>query len=246
MLESRDDAFYYRSLGAQLERTPSSGTTRAKLFVERDTPAAVTTRFNIARSLGSAARFRDNVAASRGVLGGVVVRDTRSLGVNPQGWRTLSDVRLEGGWFAPEQGRGLQAHVYLRTSGDVTISRGFGPRTSAALTLGGGISDHAPVQRDFFLGGTYSVRGQLPGQQVGDAYWLSRLELGQTTHGVRPVVFGDVGWAGPRSAWKTPGRPMSGAGLGISFLDGLVRADLARGIYPRQRMRFDLYLDSRF
>jgi hypothetical protein len=39
---------------------------------------------------------------------------------------------------------------------------------------------------------------------------------------------------------------MSGAGVGISLIDGLVRADLARGIYPSKRFRFDLYLESRF
>jgi hypothetical protein len=30
-----------------------------------------------------------------------------------------------------------------------------------------------------------------------------------------------------------PGRPMSGAGIGASFMDGLIRSDLAWGIYPR-------------
>jgi hypothetical protein len=39
---------------------------------------------------------------------------------------------------------------------------------------------------------------------------------------------------------------MSGAGVGVSFMDGLVRADLARGIYPSKRFRFDLYVEARF
>jgi hypothetical protein len=29
-------------------------------------------------------------------------------------------------------------------------------------------------------------------------------------------------------------------------LDGLVRLDLARGIYPRKQMRLDLYVEARF
>jgi hypothetical protein len=39
---------------------------------------------------------------------------------------------------------------------------------------------------------------------------------------------------------------MSGAGIGASFMDGLIRSDLAWGIYPTKRLRFDLYLESRF
>jgi hypothetical protein len=39
---------------------------------------------------------------------------------------------------------------------------------------------------------------------------------------------------------------MSGAGVGVSFMDGLVRADLARGIHPAKRFRFDVYVEARF
>jgi hypothetical protein len=39
---------------------------------------------------------------------------------------------------------------------------------------------------------------------------------------------------------------MSGVGLGWSFLDGLIRFDVARGIYPRQQTRVNFYFESRF
>ena len=39
---------------------------------------------------------------------------------------------------------------------------------------------------------------------------------------------------------------MSGVGAGVSFLDGLFRFDVARGIYPRKQFRVDLYLESKF
>jgi len=39
---------------------------------------------------------------------------------------------------------------------------------------------------------------------------------------------------------------MSGVGVGVSFMDGLIRADLAHGIFPRRANRLDLYLESRF
>ena len=41
-------------------------------------------------------------------------------------------------------------------------------------------------------------------------------------------------------------RPMSGAGVGVSFLDGLFRFDVARGIYPLKQFRADLYLEAKF
>jgi hypothetical protein len=43
-----------------------------------------------------------------------------------------------------------------------------------------------------------------------------------------------------------PGRPLSGVGVGWSVLDGLLRFDLARGLYPSQQWRFDSYLEARF
>ena len=73
-----------------------------------------------------------------------------------------------------------------------------------------------------------------------------RGELALSTRAVRPVLFGDLGWAGRREDWQHPGRPISGAGIGWSVLDGLIRMDLSRGIYPRQRMRLDLYVEARF
>jgi hypothetical protein len=72
------------------------------------------------------------------------------------------------------------------------------------------------------------------------------VELGTDAVAVKPVIFGDFGWAGARDGWSQTGRPMSGVGVGASFLDGLFRMDLARGIYPTWQTRFDLYLEARF
>jgi len=60
------------------------------------------------------------------------------------------------------------------------------------------------------------------------------------------VIFGDLGWAGSRKNFGSPGRPLSGAGVGASFLDGLVRFDVARGIYPEKKVRANLYVEARF
>ena len=63
---------------------------------------------------------------------------------------------------------------------------------------------------------------------------------------LRPAIFYDAGWAGPREDIGGGYRPMSGVGVGLSFLDGLIRMDLSRGTHPERNWRFDTYLGARF
>jgi hypothetical protein len=51
---------------------------------------------------------------------------------------------------------------------------------------------------------------------------------------------------GDRSHWSEVGRPLSGAGGGVSILDGLIRFDVARGIHPRRQWRVDMYIEAVF
>jgi hypothetical protein len=251
LLFGRDESFYYRTMGLELERHATRGNGLSlRLFAEHDSPVEVTTRFNVAHALGGGSEFGPNFDARRGNTFGAALRDTRTFGLDPNGWRAFTQILLEGGWFDPKDtisnGGAEEGHAFSRAAGDVTVSRGLGSHAAAALTVAGGVTDHVPPQRTFFLGGTRTVRGQLAGTAVGDSYWLGRLELGAGAGPVRPVVFGDLGWAGRRAEWRHPGRPLSGAGVGFSFIDGLIRADLARGIYPREKLRFDMYLEARF
>jgi hemolysin activation/secretion protein len=108
-----------------------------------------------------------------------------------------------------------------------------------------------PIQRAFFVGGLHTVRGQLAkpdsAGRVGNAFWLSRNELGLSrSSAIRPTLFLDVGWAGSRNDYANIGRPLSGAGVGLSMLEGLLRIDVARGIWPEKRWRTDFYLGSVF
>ena len=81
---------------------------------------------------------------------------------------------------------------------------------------------------------------------AGDAFWMGRLELGTSALAVRPVVFYDVGWAGDRALFDSPGTPMQGAGVGASFMDGMLRFDLAKGIRPVNGWRAEFYVEARF
>jgi hypothetical protein len=88
-----------------------------------------------------------------------------------------------------------------------------------------------------------TVRGQLAGTQLGDAFWFSRAEVGTQSGAFRPVAFFDVGWAGSRRSFGSI-QPQRGAGLGLGLFDGLMRFDVARGLYPNRRWRLDLYFDA--
>ena len=75
---------------------------------------------------------------------------------------------------------------------------------------------------------------------------MSRLETGRDLSAYRVMVFGDLGWVGDRSEVTDLVRPMSGVGVGLSVFDGMMRFDVARGIYPREQTRVSAYLQSRF
>ena len=238
LLFGRDDGFYYRSAGVELTAArddSASGTLR--LFAEHDGDARKKTDFSLAKAFGGNG-FKENIDATNGNIVGLAVERHASYGLDPHGLRTFTRFALEGA---------AGDFDYSRAMAEATISHGLGRRLDGAITVGGGTSGGSvPVQRLWYLGGTQTVRGQRAGAEIGDAYWMTRAELGSSFVGARPVIFGDLGWAGSRSDWKNPGRPMSGVGVGASFMDGLVRFDVAHGIYPEKKVRANLYVEARF
>jgi hypothetical protein len=240
-LFGRDEGFYYRASGLELTSTPDVASTSALtwgLFAEQERTARKETDFSLAHAT-SGVDFLPNVEAAKGTYVGARTRYTRSFGLDPQGFRLFSDFRLEG------------AHgdtgSYGRAALDLTTSHGIG-NGAVSLTLAGGSSvGVVPPQRFWFLGGSRTVRGQKPGAEAGDAFWLTRVEIAHGVGVVRPVLFGDIGWAGDRRQWRDIGQPLSGAGAGISILDGLIRFDVARGITPKPgQWRIDAYVEGRF
>lgn len=237
LMTARDEGFYHRAWGGELTGTrPMRGGLTWRLFAEQQWNAPVESRWSLFRGANDS-RFVGNVAADQAWLYGAGVRWRGSKGLDPRGWRANADVRLEGATGDFEYGR-----AFLET----TISRGLG-RVAASLTgAGGTTTGTVPAQRQFFLGGLQSVRGQTAGTGVGESFWLGRLEIGANQAAVRPLIFGDIGWAGARNDWGRNVRPMSGVGVGASFLDGIMRIDLARGLYPTVQTRLDFYFEARF
>jgi hypothetical protein len=235
-LFGRDDGFYYRTTGVEVEFAREVGTPFTwRLFAERQRTATPENTFNLG------ATFIPNLTARTGQYAGASMHFLHSRGLDPNGFRMFTDIRMESAVSDSANA------VYGRGALDLTFTKGIGP-IAAALTLAGGTSTGVvPMQRRWYLGGTSTVRGQRPDTaHSGNAFWLTRFEVGKPVQGVRPVVFGDIGWVGSRELWNEPVRPMSGVGIGVSMLDGLIRWDLSRGIYPQKRMSFDMYLEAKF
>ena len=242
LLFGLDEGYYYRAWGGEVTGSNvGGGGFTWRLFGEQHRPADVETQFSLANSLNDVT-FNENIEATRGTIGGGEARYSKTFGLDPDGWRLLTDVRGEAA---------AGTFDYSRGALEATVSRGFGWGLSAAITGGAGTSGGTlPPQRAWFIGGSHTVRGQRPSLtepgQTGNSFWLGRAEVGKQFVVARPTIFYDLGWAGDRTSWSHPGRPVSGAGAGLSFLDGLVRIDLSRGIYPRTRTLIDFYFEARF
>jgi hypothetical protein len=234
VLFGRDEGFYYRANGVELGGRTERGTPIDwRVFAERERTAVPGTTFSLGGSNGT-----PNIVARTGTYTGASMRVRHTRGLDPNGFRIFSDLRLESAIGDSAYGRGAL---------DLTFTEGLG-RYAGALTLSGGSSVGAlPPQRQWYLGGTHTIRGQSPDTaQTGNAYWLVRGEVGRTIQGARPVVFTDLGWVGDRNHLGDVGRPLSGAGVGVSLLDGLMRFDVARGIYPRKQWRVDMSVEAIF
>ena len=236
LLFGRDEGFYYRASGGEFEWTKERGAVfTTRFFAEQHREAVPENSWSLGQT------FIPNITARAGHYAGVATRVMHTRGLNPSGFRVFTDLRLEG---AATDSSGT---AYGRGALELTLSDAF-KGVAGALTLSGGSSaGPLPIQRQYFLGGAYTVRGQYADTaQSGTAYWLGRFELGRSWSGARPIVFGDIGWVGDRGAMREVGRPLSGAGVGASFMDGLIRFDVAKGIYPRKRIRVDMYVEARF
>lgn len=243
LLYARDEGFYHRAWGGELRGARTQGGAfEWRLFAEQQWDAPVESRFSVSGGANDD-RFIGNVLAEQGWFYGAGVRWRGSKGLDPAGWRASADVRLEGA--VVDYAAFKQGEPYGRAFLETTLSRGLGPLAASVTGAAGTSTGPLPTQRHFFLGGLQSVRGQTAGTGFGPSFWMSRLELGTSFVGARPVLFYDLGWAGPTD-WKAMGRAMSGAGIGVSFLDGMFRFDVARGIYPRVQTRVDLSLEARF
>lgn len=240
-----DLGFYYNAWGAELRSITQTDTRLTwRLFAEQQSNATVTTDFSLP-NLINGKQFTANVRTPMMNVLGASVRFRDEVGLDPHGWRESYDARAEGG--VGRYSVGDSTLPYGRVAFDGTISHGLGRRLDMQIGAGAGTSfGNLPPQRQWFLGGAWTIRGQPPGTAVGNAYWLGHAEIGSSFVAVRPTLFFDIGWSGTRTDWQHIGLPVSGAGIGVSFMDGLIKMDIARAVQPTGGWTLDFSTGVRF
>jgi hypothetical protein len=234
----RDDGDYYRALGAEITVAPALVNSQWydwRLYAEQQRPVPKETDASLPRLFSSAHRFRENVSASAADQLGASLTLRAQRGADPT--RPILGARayLEAatGTFALARGS-----VTLRAALPLPVG------VAAALEVAGGSSvGTVPPQALWYLGGPATMRGYGGAAAAGEAFWRARLDLASRATGARLVLFGDAGWAGARTDFG-PTAMLLSWGVGASFLDGLVRLDLARALRHPAGWRVDLYWDG--
>jgi hypothetical protein len=237
LLFGRDEGEYYRATGAELTLAPPPMRRRSwelRGYAELQDAVERNTHVALPRAWQDSV-FRPNIVADEATQFGALLHVRPWWGTDPQRAQFGADLLLqaEAGDFEHARGR-----LTLRGAAPL------GAKTRIGAEAGVGTSHGTvPVQRNFFLGGASTLRGYEPATVSGTSMARGRLELARTASFGGLAVFSDWGWAGDRDDFRRADRRWS-AGVGASLLDGLVRLDLARGLYAPRAWRLDLHLDA--
>lgn len=238
LLLGRDDGNYFRSAGVQVTVDPAvtaSQSFSVRVYAERQRGAVKQTDFSFPHVLHDDHVFRPNVSADSADQLGAAVTLRAQRGFDPAAARWSTEVSLDGGAGTFGFGR---ASATLRMTAPVTS------QVAAAVELAAGTSaGRVPVQSRWYLGGPNTLRGYGGGTISGDAFWRARVEVANSYPAARVALFCDVGRAAGREQLSLA-RPLIGAGIGASFLDGLMRIDLARALRSPKGWRLDFYMDG--
>ncbi|WP_420127779.1 BamA/TamA family outer membrane protein [Longimicrobium sp.] len=237
LLFGRDEADYFRATGAELTSQPvTSGrwTYTWRAFGEHQHAVSRETQFTLARAWESEP-FREVRGANDADQAGLGITLSRDFGGDRSPARFTLGTAAEGQTGTFGFGRGqLFGRLGLPSLGRFAVAL-----EGAAGTTTGDV----PVQGLWYLGGPTTVRGYEGALVGGEAFWRARAEVGTPLPAARLVLFSDAGWAGARDGWDWD-PPLLSAGIGASFLDGLLRFDVARALREPRGWRVDLYLDA--
>jgi hypothetical protein len=238
LLIGRDDGEYFRAGGVELRLKPgltASQWYELRLYGERQWRADVETDFSVRHLLNDEHVFRPNLRALDADQLGANVAVRLSNGLDPVGFRWGAELALSGETGTFDFAR---PGLTLRVASPLPLGL-----LGALEVAGGTATGDVPPQSRWHLGGPPTLRGYHGGVLIGDAYWRSRVDLSTQFPGARAVLFTDAGWAGSRAEFER-GRALVSVGAGASFLDGLVRLDLARALRRPIGWRLDLYVSG--
>ena len=234
----RDDGVYYYSWGGELLLRPAPTAARSfewRLFTEWQRPADKETDLSLPHLLRERHLFRPNVSAdaAREFGTSLVLRGAR--GVSTRGITIGAELSMAAS---------LGTYDFARASLTTRLTTPLPNRLLGALELAAGSTGGpAPVQSLWYLGGPATLRGYPGGAIGGPDFWRARVEVANASPGVRLAAFGDAGWAGVGTSFTTV-RPLCAVGMGASFLDGILRVDLARALVSPRGWRMDFYVDG--
>lgn len=238
LLFGRDDGDYYLRAGGALEWTPPASeraSFRVRAYAERHDPASASADFAL-RHLGQDGwRFRPNLAADAGWDAGGEVTLAPWWGSDPraaQGGLEIATRMAHGTWSY--RTASLVGRLALPFPADFRL---------VLETAGGSSWGAPPEQRRFGVGGASTLRGYEPRALAGTSYARARAEVARLFAFGALSVFGDGAWAGERGEFAADDA-LASAGVGLSLVDGLIRADAAWGLRSPRGFRLELYLDG--
>jgi len=234
----RDDGDYFRAAGAEVTVVPAVSEAPSyewRLYAEHQFVARLGTEQSLAHWFDRGTGFRPTIAADRA--------DEIGSGLRLRGDLPLAEGRAElGGNLDMDLAVGTYAFGRLSLAGRATAPLP-GSLQGAVEVAGGASAGTVPAQSHWYLGGPTTARGYGGNAMNGTAFWRARAEVAFGIPGARLAAFSDAGWAGTgRDAFTS--RPLISAGIGASFLDGLFRIDLARGLTRGGGTRLELYTDA--
>lgn len=238
LLLGRDDGDYFRTLGVELIGSPPRTQPQGygwRLFAEQQRDALKETNLSLPRLWDREHDFRQNIAADHANQVGAALALRTFRGRDPAGFRWGAEAGVEG-----STGTFDFARPSLTLSTAFPLNRRF---MSSFEVAGGSSFGELPVQSLWYLGGPGTVRGYGGNAARGEAFWRARAEVANALSGARLVLFSDAGWAGVRDDIQVDPTLLS-AGVGASFLDGLIRVDLARALRGDTGWRMDLYFGA--
>lgn len=229
---AHDDADYYLAQGGRIgyETSLARGVELAlQLRAEDQQSVSTEARSAINDLFGGSGDFPPNPD----VIEGFFIGATGSL----------EGLVGSGNWRLSAEGLTGQGVTVGRFLGELR-QRAFGARGVTLTGRAGAATSDTLAQMLVRLGGLKTVRGFNYGTERAQAFWSLQGDWTPFKGPVRPVVFVDVGQAGSIDGVLEE-QPLVGAGVGISALGGMVRADLSVPLQgPASGLRFDIQLGA--
>ena len=233
-----DDRAYYRSLGGELIVRPADARPQwfdLRLFAEKQRAASTETDFSIAHVVNEDHLFLPNLKADRADEAGAALTLRWAGGQNPAKLRGSVELHADAS---------TGTFDFTRESATLYVGTPLPLHLAGAVEVSAGTSTGpVPIQSLWYLGGIRSMRGYSIDAASGTAFWRARAEIGTGLPMMRLTGFTDFGWAGDRTDVRTRASMLS-VGAGASFLDGLLRIDLARSLRGQRDWKLHASVDG--